>query len=107
MMKRLCLAALGLVWLNACVVVPPRAHVSGPEVVIGVPPPAPYAEVVPPSPGYGYIWAPGYWRWDGRRHVWVHGYWTPSRARERWTPHHWEADHRGRWHLRGGHWSRH
>jgi len=43
-----------------------------------VAPPAVYAPpvVMPPSPGVGYVWAPGYWSiglYGGR--TWVPGYW--------------------------------
>ena len=39
---------------------------------IEVAPPAPrVVEVPPPRPGF--VWAPGYYRWDGHQHVWVDG----------------------------------
>ena len=31
--------------------------------------------VVQPAPRAGYIWSPGHWEWNGRRHVWVAGRW--------------------------------
>src|SRR6185436_16489451 len=37
---------------------------------LNVPPPAVRYEAVP-APRRGYIWAPGYWGWNGYRHVWV------------------------------------
>ena len=45
------------------------------NIDIGVPPPAPVYEAVPP-PRVGFVWAPGYWGWgpDGR-HVWIRGRW--------------------------------
>lgn len=36
--------------------------------------PAPVV-VVQPAPREGYIWSPGRWEWNGRRHVWVAGHW--------------------------------
>jgi len=30
---------------------------------------------VQPAPREGYIWSPGHWEWNGRRHVWVAGHW--------------------------------
>ena len=49
------------------------------DVIIGTAPPPIRYEVVPP-PQPGYVWAPGYWSWDGRRHVWYKGHWEPERA---------------------------
>jgi len=31
--------------------------------------------VVHPAPRPGYIWSPGHWEWNERRHVWVAGRW--------------------------------
>ena len=31
--------------------------------------------VIQPAPRAGYIWSPGRWDWNGRRHVWVAGHW--------------------------------
>ena len=39
-------------------------------VDIDVAPPAPREEVVP-APRVGFVWAPGYWNWDGHKHVWA------------------------------------
>ena len=64
-----------------------------PGVVIHVAPPAPYFEPLPP-PRRGYVWAPGYWQWEGERHVWV-----PGRHMERRSGHYWVADS---WHERDG-----
>jgi hypothetical protein len=53
--------------------------------------PTPRVEIrgVPPSPDY--VWAPGYWDWNGREWVWISGKWTqlpyPNAA---WVPGHWE-----------------
>ena len=72
---------------------------------INVGPPAPVYESVPP-PRAGYVWAPGYWGWNGHRHAWHRGYWVHERRGYVWAPNHWE--HRGdRWYMRGGHWERH
>lgn len=71
---------------------------------INVGPPPPVYETVPP-PRVGYVWAPGYWNWNGHRHVWHRGYWMHERRGYVWAPHHWE--HRGdRWYMQGGHWER-
>src|SRR5258708_33909989 len=49
------------------------------DIVIGTPPPPVRVEVVP-APRVGYIWAPGFWSWDGHRHVWFAGGWEAERA---------------------------
>ena len=75
---------------------------GGVDVVVR--PPAPKVVVVP-SARAGYVWAPGYWRWNGRDHIWVDGTWMRERQGERWVPAHWEE--RGdRWHFEEGHWER-
>jgi hypothetical protein len=74
-------------------------------VEIQVAPPAPRVEVVP-APRVGYVWAPGYWRWNGRRHVWVNGVWVRERRGWRWEPDAWVQGPNGRWHLVRGRWAR-
>lgn len=83
---------------------PTRYHDSRAGVDIVVRPPAPRVVVVPTARA-GYVYAPGYWRWNGREHVWVDGTWLRERRGERWVPAHWEE--RGdRWHFEAGHWER-
>ena len=67
-------------------------------------PPAVVYEAVP-APRAGYIWAPGYWDYDGHRHVWAKGHWERERHGERWVRGEWH-EHEGRWHLDRGHWER-
>lgn len=74
------------------------------EVIIGVGPPAARVGVVP-GPRHGYVWSPGYWRWNGYRHVWVGGYWVRERVGWHWVPAHWVANG-PRWHYVGGYWAR-
>jgi hypothetical protein len=66
----------------------------------------------PPPPRYervvvrpGYVWAPGYWRWDGRRHVWVEGYWIRERPGYVWVGPRWEQ-YGGGWRFSAGYWNR-
>jgi WXXGXW repeat (2 copies) len=40
-------------------------------------PPVPLDEVVPVAPSPMYVWAPGYWSWDGATWLWVYGSWRP------------------------------
>ena len=65
-------------------------------------PPAPRYEAVPVI-APGYVWAPGYWGWNGDRHIWVRGRTIVQRVGYRWEPDRWEQRdrayyrHPGRW----------
>jgi hypothetical protein len=103
---RATIAALATLALSACVVAPYPYYSSAydqPVAVADVPPPAPYAEVVPAIPYVGAVWLSGYWGWSGHRHQWVPGRWEQPRPGYYWRPHRWEPMS-GRWHLRGGGW---
>jgi YXWGXW repeat-containing protein len=54
--------------LAAAALAAPGAAQARTDVSISIGPPAPIYEPVPP-PRVGYIWAPGYWDWNGHRHV--------------------------------------
>jgi len=69
---------------------------------VDVAPPPPRVEVVP-APRAGYVWAPGYWAYDGRRHVWHDGYWVHERHGHHWVPDRWD-ERGGHWHYSRGHW---
>lgn len=73
------------------------------EYEIAVPPPPPPV-VENPIPRPGFVWAPGYWSWQGGSHVWVEGHWIPAREGEHWVADHWIA-HEGRWRFEPGHWA--
>ena len=73
-------------------------------LTIGTPPPAPIYEVVP-APRVGYVWAPGYWQWEGSRHTWHRGYWMPERRGYTWVPDRWSQVHGG-WRHEPGYWDR-
>ena len=47
------------------------------ELSVQTAPPPPRFERVVVRPGH--VWAPGYWRWNGRRHVWVAGHYVVAR----------------------------
>jgi WXXGXW repeat (2 copies) len=69
---------------------------------IGTPPPAPIVETVPVARP-GYVWTPGFWSWEGRRHVWVRGAWQKERPGYAFVPGKWEQ--RGNsWHFEPGRW---
>ncbi|HEY2863736.1 MAG TPA: hypothetical protein VGK37_08985 [Casimicrobiaceae bacterium] len=98
--NRILLAALAL---GAATLALPSAAKTVVEIQVGPPPPR--VEVVP-APRVGYVWAPGYWRWNGRRHVWINGSWVHERRGWRWQPETWVQAPNGRWHLRRGYWAR-
>ena len=72
-------------------------------VRIGPPPPRP-VEVVPAPPHRGWVWVPGYHRWDGHRYVWVGGrYVKPPRPGAVWVAGDWHPERGGQvWHA--GYW---
>jgi len=82
----------------------PAAAQASLNVMIGTPPPQPIYEVVP-APRAGYVWAPGYWQWNGYRHVWTSGRWMAERRGYHWVPDRW-AQHQNGWRHEPGHWDR-
>ncbi|MBS0463716.1 MAG: YXWGXW repeat-containing protein [Proteobacteria bacterium] len=76
------------------------------DVVVetGVPPPTPRPEHV--RERAGYVWEPGYYRWDthDRRHVWVGGHFVPARPGREWVPALWRKEGNGLWRFQQGHW---
>lgn len=98
--NRILLAAVAL--STAMVSLPAVARTF---VEIQVAPPAPRVEVVPRARA-GYVWAPGYWRWNGHRHVWIRGSWVRERRGWHWERDAWVQGPNGRWHLVRGHWER-
>jgi hypothetical protein len=82
----------------------PAAAIAQVGIVVRVGPPAPIVEHYGPPPHPGYVWIPGYHRWDYDHYVWVHGYWAlPPHPGAVWVPHHWVHRHGG-WVLIEGHW---
>jgi hypothetical protein len=76
-----------------------RAH-----VYVGVAPPPPIVEQPGFAPHPGWVWRPGYYRWDGDHYVWVPGYWVlPPSPGALWVSGHWVHRHRG-WFFVEGHW---
>ena len=70
-------------------------------VVAPQPPPEWVVERVNPRPGY--IWAHGYWRWEGRRYVAVRGHYERARRGYHYVNPHWEHRRDG-WHWNAGVW---
>jgi hypothetical protein len=98
------LAAAATAGLSACVVSGPYYPGGRAYVDVAIAPP-PDRVVIAPAVRPGYVWAPGYWRWDGRRHVWQDGHYMRERRGYHWRPSHWE-ERNGRYHLEEGHWER-
>ena len=72
------------------------------DIVIGVPPPVAVVETAP-APRSGYVYAPGYWAWDGHRHVWVRGRTIVERPGYTWVSDRWEPVG-GRYRFVPGYW---
>jgi hypothetical protein len=98
MRKKILVAALALGAIAVPIVSEARA------IIVEIAPPAPRVEVVPAARA-GYIWAPGYWDWRGRRHVWVGGSWQRERRGYHWAPHNW-VQRDNRWEFERGGWRR-
>jgi hypothetical protein len=100
------LSIVGACALGAAAILPigATAQVSV-DVIIGTPPPPVRVEVVP-APRPGYVWAPGYWVWEGHRHVWREGYWETERPGERFVPAAW-VNTPGGWRFVPAHWEHH
>ncbi len=95
--KSLITAALGI--LSA------TPALAGAQVYVRIAPPRPVYEV-PPAPRPGYVWHPGYQRWDGARYVWTPGnYVVAPYAHAFWVPGHW-VRRQGGWFWMEGHWRR-
>ena len=72
------------------------------EVVAPQPPPTVLVEEEPPRRA-GYVWARGYWHWNGRQYVAVHGHWEPERPGYHYVHPHYVQRNDG-WHLNVGVW---
>lgn len=53
----------------------------------------------------GYVWAPGYWRWNGRQHVWMGGHYVRVRPGYVYVAPRWHRHGPG-WRLNDGYWAR-
>jgi WXXGXW repeat (2 copies) len=87
-----------LVALCGAALVIGAANTANAQVVVRIgPPPAAVVERPGPPLHAGWVWIPGYYRWDGHRYIWRPGYWArPPRPHAVWVP--------GRWVPRGGGW---
>jgi len=96
------------VLIALCATAAPSAGQVNFHFGVDVAPPVPQVEeVLPPRPGF--VWAPGFWEWDGGRHVWVPGHWMTQRPGYYWVPDGWEhhvEEHGSHWHFAPGRWER-
>lgn len=97
--------ATAMLALSATAFVPSIASAQvGVSVVIGNPPPPPRYERMP-APRAGYVWAPGYWDWNGHRHVWAGGHWLRERPGYVYAQPYW-VERGGRWYREEARWNR-
>jgi|SRR5450631_844892 WXXGXW repeat (2 copies) len=75
------------------------------NIDIDVAPPAPRYENAPPREGY--IYAPGYYKWDEghHEHVWTKGEYQPERRGEHFVPQRWTQQN-GKYHFDEGRWEK-
>jgi hypothetical protein len=83
----------------------PLAAQARVDLDINIGPPAPPPTYVVPPPRDGYVWAPGFYVWDGHRHVWHDGHWEHARRGYHYREDRWEQ-HGDRWHHVPGGWER-
>lgn len=83
----------------------PEPVVAQAQSFVSVSPPPTIFEVTP-APQIGFIWAPGYWGWQGHRHSWYPGHWINDRPGYVWIGHQWMHSGGG-WRFEGGHWGQH
>ncbi|MGE5567423.1 MAG: YXWGXW repeat-containing protein [Rhodospirillales bacterium] len=77
---------------------------SATEIFVRFGPPRPPREVVVVSPGPGYVWVPGHYRWAGKHYKWTRGRWVkPPRHHAVWVPGYW-APRRGGFVWIAGYW---
>jgi len=61
------------------------------DIVVKERPPKVIVESRGRAPGKGYVWVPGYHRWDGNHYAWEKGRWDqPPHAHARWIAPRWE-----------------
>ena len=101
--KKFLVSALMAAGLLGAVATPLPA-IAAVDVYVRTAPPPPREERVPAA-RRGYVWAPGYWNWQGNRHAWAKGHWVKERRGYAYRPHEW-VERDGRWQLQRGRWDR-
>ncbi|MGO4377594.1 YXWGXW repeat-containing protein [Pseudoduganella sp. RAF53_2] len=100
-MKKLLLAAMAAASLGSAAL--PLAASADVLVVRTAPPPM--RDEVVPAAREGYVWTPGYWRYNGHRYVWTHGKYVRERHGYYWREPAWKENN-GRWEFTRGNWAR-
>lgn len=98
------IALIGLLGFGtaATICTPPAEARTYVAVNLGhAPPPPRYERVVVRE---GYVWAPGYWRWDGYGYVWVGGYSVRARHGYHYVGPYWAPYGHHHWRYHGGYW---
>jgi hypothetical protein len=102
--RRLALTAMLALTIGTFAGMHPTTAQARVVVDVDVAPPAPRVIVAPP-PRAGFVWAPGYWFWNGHAHAWHDGYWVHERPGYHWVADTWVS--RGpHYHYQRGHWER-
>jgi len=101
MKHRIAIAAFVAVAATAACLPATASAQVGVSIVIGNPPPLRH-EIVPHA-RHGYVWAPGYWDWNGRRYVWIAGHWERVRPGQVYVRPEWHHERDG-WRLDRGGW---
>ncbi|MES2742629.1 MAG: YXWGXW repeat-containing protein [Pseudomonadota bacterium] len=103
MKRTLTLSAAAMLAVSTAAFLPTQAMAQvDVNIVIGTAPPPPRYEPVP-TMRRGYVWAPGFWNWDGRVHVWNEGHWETERVGRQFQRAEWVHDQYG-WRLNRGGW---
>lgn len=100
-MKHLLICTAFLISATAIAPTQAIAEVSVSVNIGTAPPPLRYEPM--PSPRSGYVWAPGYWNWNGHTHVWSDGHWERERSGYVYKSPEWHQ-HNGQWQLNKGGW---
>ena len=95
------LLGVGFCLLMSALTAPAVAQIDL-NVIIGTPPPPVIVEPMPP-PRVGFIWAPGFWAWDGRHHIWQGGHWEAQHVGGFYAQPSW-VQAPGGWRFVPGHW---
>jgi hypothetical protein len=65
--------------------------------------PPPAREERAPAPRDGYVWASGYWDWNGHAYSWVPGRFIYEHRGAHWIPDRWDQVG-AHWQREAGHW---
>jgi hypothetical protein len=101
MLRKLLLAIAATGSLGALL---PTAAIAQREIIVQVAPPPPRNETMPQA-RRGYVWQPGHWQWNGRRHVWAQGTWLRERRGYAYSEPRW-VERNGQWVFERPNWRR-